>query len=431
MGLRSVLVLYGHWIRKDHDHVREAEKMLATFIVMGTSSTTEHHAQPHSHNVKPGPGGSGTQEVSDDEKIWFTDARHLARVKQAFKSYSDRIGKSWLLTFHVPAPKMAVRYLKLLGPWLDVKKGTRFVDPIPPSCNCTHWRSPQYLKDQEALLRFASSGDKRKMHFQFGASPSALVGQLLAFHIDSVLGTGIVPFGNLFSVGVDHWKEWFTEHVCCRPDQMQEYTGAMPDKTHLRAFGWISEMVEVVEAKELVQAAKQALPGRRHDGLAGLNPVHLGATYNHQGLERMVDGLTRQWLFESIFPREDGKSNEDYRMRTQGNLSWVEPVDIDNDVYNEHRKNPSSDLRLDFCLHLPDSWRDRMLSTDLAAQVNISIHEREIDLPPQLMRLVEHTLHHIAASFRKLQAQLKTCTPAATRAVDQAEASESGRVESG
>lgn len=165
----------------------------------------------------------------------YHDAAHLARVKQLYPDVSP--GKFWRLTFHRPEPAaslMEARQLELLGPWMDASDATRRMDPIPPDCNCSYWPAP--VADQLFQPTFYPEA---RPHFRFGAHARQVVDALLAAHIDGALRTNVVPRGNLFSLSLPLWAEWFAEHLCCAPSQMRAHTQAAP--ASLRAYGWLSD----------------------------------------------------------------------------------------------------------------------------------------------------------------------------------------------
>ena len=170
----------------------------------------------------------------------YTGVHCLARVRQAYTKYDTRIGKSWRLIFHRPTSHMAERFLKLAGPLLDTEVRGPLVNPIPPACNCTYWDyNPTFHLNRKR------SGLKPQGYGMFGAFPVSVAMELVAYHLDGVLGTNIVPKGNLFSMSLDEWAAWFTEHVCCSPQQIHTHFDQMPRT--LRAYGWLTEVVDFAE----------------------------------------------------------------------------------------------------------------------------------------------------------------------------------------
>ena len=150
----------------------------------------------------------------------------------AFKSYWDRIGKSWVVKVRRPAKpgsnlqSISTEQLKLVGAWSnteDITVTTKGVPLITRRFNCTTW-------DERSRGRW--TGDN------WGTTFKKVANELFVSATDRALGLNAVPTGSMITLRPDEWARLFAKHVCSTPAIVSGYLNRMGANGSV-SVGWL------------------------------------------------------------------------------------------------------------------------------------------------------------------------------------------------
>ena len=168
-----------------------------------------------------------------------------------------RLGRRW------EAPGVSI----LTGMTNGTKAGTSFMLPW----NCTEVRKqwPNYNP------KIHSAEEMKKKEEKSTNPGENLLNELLAYHVDRVLGFDTVPRGKLVWITPDEWLEWFAEHFCAHKsseaqflhDLVRRQRGDLPG---LSVVGWLQDYVDDIGGLprgRLPAALQAACAGNNHSNM--------------------------------------------------------------------------------------------------------------------------------------------------------------------
>ena len=207
---------------------------------------------------------------SDDKEHWLfaaTVPRDVLRVREDYKSYTDRVGKNWDVFFDAPGASVhaargelasptrhyctnadcshtfvPVRHsssglLKIFREWVRPGESGHGATVHAPSdtFNCPYWGLHE--RDPNAPLTDVEPSSKRE--FGYGGNWNDVSGEIVSYHVSKVLRMWIVPPGKIVSFGSSGFPEWFSEHFCTTRKAMRAYFHSDDKMEHARAYGWL------------------------------------------------------------------------------------------------------------------------------------------------------------------------------------------------
>jgi hypothetical protein len=207
---------------------------------------------------------------SDDKEHWLfaaTVPRDVLRVREDYKSYTDRVGKNWDVFFDAPGASVhaargelasptrhyctnadcshtfvPVRHsssglLKIFREWVRPGESGHGATVHAPSdtFNCPYWGL--HDRDPNAPLTDVEPSSKRE--FGYGGNWNDVSGEIVSYHVSKVLRMWIVPPGKIVSFGSSGFPEWFSEHFCTTREAMRAYFHSDDKMEHARQYGWL------------------------------------------------------------------------------------------------------------------------------------------------------------------------------------------------
>ena len=156
-------------------------------------------------------------------------------VNPAFKSYWDRVGKSWVIKIrnrvdkpHSHLQTNSTKHLKLVGTWMNASDFTVRTNGVPliiSRFNCsTTW-------------------DVRWNGNNWGARFQSIANELFVSAVDRALGLNSVPTGRIVTLRPKDWARLFAKHVCSTQPIVRDYLNEIGANRSV-SVGWLQTLYD-------------------------------------------------------------------------------------------------------------------------------------------------------------------------------------------
>lgn len=189
-----------------------------------------------------------TLRRTQDQDLWHWS--ELSRVQDLRKVTGQGASplKNWLLHFWGGKQQGGVdAALKIRGFWAPASAGllapTSKWAPIGSELNCTGMEAPGFMMDDRTSASRRGSRQELVSHL----SAIRLLNEVIAYHVDKVLGLHTVPRGRLVKISSSVWTKWFSGFFCSDQNNHENVLRARFDNMNSSdptvIIGWQTLMV--------------------------------------------------------------------------------------------------------------------------------------------------------------------------------------------